>query len=120
MKKLFSAALIVATCVSANASVLFSDNFDSEVPDDLVNLGSDTNYNSFTNWTVSDGSVDLVGQGDWGLQCAGGVGKCVDLDGSTNDAGILSSNAFDLLVGDYVLSFDILFSISSIPISIKL
>lgn len=107
MKKLFTSAVLTLACASAQSSVIFSDNFDSEIPDNLVYSGSDTNYNSFTNWTVSDGTVDLVANGDWGLQCAGGAGKCVDLDGSTGNAGKFSSSTFSLATGSYVLSFDI-------------
>ncbi|KZY51715.1 PEP-CTERM domain protein, partial [Oleiphilus sp. HI0061] len=72
-----------------------------------VHTGSDTDYNNFTNWNVSDGTVDLVAQGDWGLNCAGYSGKCVDLDGSSGNAGIFSSNALTLAAGTYTLSFDI-------------
>lgn len=93
--------------VSANAGVIFEDNFDSEVPDVLVQTGSDTNYTSFTNWTVTNGTVDLVANNDWGLKCAGNTGKCVDLDGSTSNAGVFTSTSLSLAVGTYELSFDI-------------
>ncbi|TGN38328.1 PEP-CTERM sorting domain-containing protein [Marinobacter confluentis] len=107
MKKTFLAALLSASCMSANAGVIFSDNFDSEVPDVLVQTGSDTNYTSFTNWTVSEGTVDLVANGDWSLECAGNTGKCVDLDGSTGNAGIFTSIDLLLDAGTYSLSFDV-------------
>ena len=43
---------------SANAGVIFSDNFNAE------NGGTGVlNYNSFNNWTVTDGTVDLIGNG---------------------------------------------------------
>lgn len=107
MKKIASSILLSLACASANAGIIFSDNFDSEIPDNLVYSGSDTNYTSFTNWTVSNGTVDLVANGDWGLQCAGGIGKCVDLDGSTRNAGTFTSSLINLAAGNYVLSFDI-------------
>lgn len=109
MKNLLAATLIAGSILStgANAGVVFSDNFDSEVAVNQVYSGSDTNYNNFTNWNVYNGSVDLVAQGDWGLNCAGNSGKCVDLDGSTGNAGIFASNDFTLDVGRYELSFDI-------------
>jgi len=99
-----SAALI---SISANAGIIFEDNFDSEVPDALVYSGSDTNYTSFTNWSVSDGTVDLVAHGDWGLTCAGSTGKCVDLDGSSGNAGVFTSSDLTLAAGTYSLSFAI-------------
>lgn len=91
----------------ANAGIIFEDNFDSEVPTNLVGTGSDTNYTDFTNWTVSDGTVDLVAQGDWGLDCFGSTGKCVDLDGSNRNAGVFTSTALTLAAGTYELSFAI-------------
>lgn len=105
MKKLISTALLSLACSGAYAGVIFSDNFDSETPLNLVQSGSDTNFNNFTQWSVSNGTVDLVANGDWGLQCAGGAGKCVDLDGSNGNAGTLSSTNFALAAGNYVLSF---------------
>ena len=107
MKKIISSLFLTHACTSANAGIIFSDNFDSEIPDNLVHSGSDTNYNSFTNWTVSNGSVDLVANGDWNLSCAGGSGKCVDLDGSTGNAGKFTSSLLNLAAGSYVLTFDI-------------
>ncbi|MEH6557318.1 MAG: PEP-CTERM sorting domain-containing protein [Oceanicoccus sp.] len=108
MKKLLS-GLIAGTLLSlgAQAGVIFEDNFDNEIPDNLVHTGSDTNYNSFTNWNVYSGTVDLVANGDWGLECAGGAGKCVDLDGSNGNAGMFGSNDIGLDAGTYQLTFDI-------------
>ncbi len=93
--------------LGAKAGVIFEDNFDAEIPDNVVLSNSDTNYNSFTNWDVYGGTVDLVANGDWGLSCAGGTGKCVDLDGSSGNAGIFSSHDITLDAGTYMLSFDI-------------
>lgn len=105
MKKLISASLLAFACVSANAGIIFSDNFDSEAG---ANGISQLNYNSFTNWTVGNGTVDVVANTNgWGIRCAGNSGKCVDLDGSTGNAGELTSNAFNLAAGNYVLTFDI-------------
>lgn len=97
----FAAALF---SVGANASIIFQDNFDSEAGP----VGtSSLNYTTFNNWTVSDGTVDVVSNGGWGISCVGGSGKCVDLDGSTGNAGILTSSLLSLGVGTYNLSFDI-------------
>jgi len=48
-----------------------------------------------------------VSKGGRGISCAGGTGKCVDLDGSTSNAGVFSSTALTLAAGNYTLSFDI-------------
>lgn len=85
-----AALLLVAT--ASQAAIIFSDNFD----------GSISGLNVVpTGWTVTDGTVDVVGGGF----CQGGL--CVDLDGSTGDAGVLS-HSFALTAGViYTLSFDI-------------
>jgi hypothetical protein len=106
MKNLLSATLIAGCILSAgaNAGVIFSDNFDTEA----AHTSSVTNFNGFTQWDVyGGGTVDLVAQGDWGLNCVGGAGKCVDLDGSNNNAGIFASKGITLEAGDYEISFDL-------------
>jgi len=92
----FAAAFI---SLGANAGIIFQDNFDSE--------GSALNYTTFSNWTVSDGTVDVVSNATYGISCAGGSGKCVDMDGSTGNAGILTSTLLNLAAGTYSFSFDI-------------
>ncbi len=88
-------ALLLAGVVAEAAEVPFSDPFDN-----------------LANWTVADGTVDLVNNGDFGLQCSGGAGSCVDMDGTappggTPQAGTLVSTPFSLLPGKYQLSFDV-------------
>jgi hypothetical protein len=91
--------------VSASASVIFIDNFDTEAGAAGV---SSLNYSSFANWTVSDGTVDVVATPNgYGITCVGATGKCVDLDGSTGNAGKLTSSLLSLTAGTYSLSFDI-------------
>jgi len=100
------ATLFTATffCIAANAGVIFQDNFDSE----LAPGESQTNYTGFANWTVTNGTVDLISDPNiWNLDCAGGTGKCVDLDGSSRNAGTLQSTQLNLNSGSYTLSFDI-------------
>lgn len=103
-KQLIGAVLACSMSTAATAGVIFEDNFDSEAgaPGNHA-----LNYNSFTNWSVSNGTVDVVSSGGWGISCTGGTGKCVDLDGSTGNAGIFTSTALTLGPGDYTLSFDI-------------
>ena len=102
IKSLIAAALLSVLSVGAHAGLVFQDNFDSEVSDSALN------YTNFANWTVTDGSVDLINTPNgWGLGCAGGFGKCVDLDGSSGNAGVLTSHLLLLDAGEYTLSFDI-------------
>jgi hypothetical protein len=84
---------------SAQAAIIFSDNFDSE------NGGTGVlNYNSFANWSVTSGTVDLIGNGYFDF--FPGKGLYIDLDGSTNNAGIMG-RLETLLAGDYTLSFSL-------------
>lgn len=71
----------------AQAAVLFSDNFDSNA----------TSLNAVpAGWTVSNGTVDIIGNGFFDLYP--GNGAFIDLDGSTSDAGELS-HSFSLTGG---------------------
>ena len=91
-----AAAAMFATS-TAGAQTLLVDTFDAE------NGGSTAlNYASFTNWIVN-GTVDVVRNGDFGIQCFGNTGSCVDLDGSQDTAGKLVSNtSFSFNAGDLV------------------
>lgn len=103
-KTLMLAAAGFALTTSAHGAIIFQDTFDTEAG---AAGASSLNYNSFANWTVSEGYVDVVADGAYGIGCAGGSGKCVDLDGSRGNAGTLTSTALSLGPGDYLLSFDI-------------
>lgn len=105
MKRLLvivSTLILILGFVSTGwAYPIFSDNFDSEP-------GASLNYTGFANWTVTNGSVDLIGESSsWDYMP--GNGLYVDLDGSTFEAGVLTSrDAFDFLPGYvYTLSFDL-------------
>lgn len=93
-----SAFCFVPTSFAATISSL-SDSFEGE-----GQALSVLNYNSFINWDVTDGTVDLIKNGNqWGISCLTGS-FCVDLDGSTSNAGILTSkNGFS--AGKYKVSF---------------
>ena len=76
------------------------DNFD-ENPAQL-------NYYGFSNWDVLNGSVDTIasGQGGFFIDCPGGTGICLDMDGTTNNAGdLVSKQTFSQ--GTYQLSFEV-------------
>lgn len=84
----------------AQATVIFSDNFDSE------NGGVGVlNYVGFANWTVAGGTVDLVNNGFFfgGL----GSGQYVDLDGSSTDSGVMTHSLGILGAGNYLFSYDL-------------
>jgi len=87
IKNLVASVALAAALVStagAHAAPLLSDNFDGE------NGGSPTlNYYGFKNFTVSAGSVDLIGNGYF--DAYPGNGLYVDLAGSTSQYGALTS-----------------------------
>ncbi|MGD9368532.1 MAG: VPLPA-CTERM sorting domain-containing protein [Desulfobacteraceae bacterium] len=87
---------------TANAAILFLDDFNSE------NGGNGAlNYTGFANWDVTDGSVDLIGIGTI-YDFYPGNGLYIDLDGSTRDAGRMETkNAFILNPGRYEFQFDL-------------
>lgn len=101
MRKVILAAAAAALASPASAAVVYSNNFNAE------NGGNTAlNYNGFNGLTVTGGTVDLVKSGDFGIICSGGSGACVDLDGSTNNSGLTSSNSYAFNSGDRVaLSF---------------
>lgn len=96
---LAAAAVTVVGVGSASASAVLSDNFNGE--NGAVPV---LNYASFTNWTVSQGSVDLIGNGYYDF--LPGNGLYVDMNGSTNQAGQLTSKTV-FGPGSYTLSFDL-------------
>jgi len=102
---LATAALATAMLAStAQAVVLFSDNFEELSPTVHANGQYDTNFTAFTTGLhVEDGTVDLIGPGNpWALT---GATNFVDLDGSTRNGGILRTDAFAFNAGD-VITFE--------------
>lgn len=98
----FAAAFLSA---SASATVIFQDNFDSEAG---AAGNSSLNYNSFLlTGLCLTAQLTLFLMAVGASACAGGTGKCVDLDGSTNDAGVFTSKPLSLAAGTYSFSFDI-------------
>lgn len=95
-------AALMAAVPAAQAGVVFSDNFD-------LNTTSQTNFTGFAHWTVGAGTVDYIASGGFGISCTGSSGGCVDLDGSSSNAGVMSSKAtFDLLAGvTYLFSLEL-------------
>ena len=101
MKSHLLALAVTLACtlpVQASAAVIFSDNFDAET--------ESSNTSSLTNWTISNGTIDIVGPAFFDL--LPGNGRYVDLDGSTGDAGKLTSSALTLVAGT---TYDLVFSL---------
>lgn len=97
-RQLMVAAVAVvglAVAPAQAATILFQDNFDADSASTVLN------FTAFNNWTVSNGSVDYLRSGGFGITCAGGTGGCVDLDGSTGNGGRMTSNTtFNFLAGE--------------------
>jgi hypothetical protein len=91
MKKamLFLGAFLFASSASAAIKSLV-DGFEAEDLTGAESNGTVLNKTTFNNWTVTDGTVDLKKTGTYGITCNTGS-YCVDLDGSTKDAGIFTS-----------------------------
>jgi len=94
------AALCAGLLVSgaaAQAATIFAD--------DLESTATGSNRTP-AGWTVTDGTVDTVGPGYFATLCRG-TGTCIDLDGSTGNAGVLSMS-FSLLDGvEYTAWYDL-------------
>ncbi len=114
--------LAVAVCLQAApaaALTIFYESFDAEPGSGQgASGGSGIGYTGFASWTVSGGSVDLVAQGDFApdpsqIMCFGASGKCVDLDGNTNNGGVLTSISIPLSPGTYEFSYQLAGTASS-------
>jgi hypothetical protein len=83
---------------ASQAAVVFSDDFNS--------TAQGLNQAVFANWTVTQGSVDVIGDNGPYAFLPFGNGNYVDLNGSTGQPGQLTTNmTFD--AGTYVVSFDL-------------
>jgi hypothetical protein len=86
------------------ATTIFSDNFNTE----NGGVGA-LNYTGFANWSVTQGSVDLIGNGFYDF--LPGNGLYVDLDGTINNGGVpagtIVSKNVALGAGSYELSFSL-------------
>lgn len=99
LTRVFKTTLLLAmfAAPAAQAAIIFTDNFDTEV------LATNSVP---SNWLVSDGSVDVIGDPSF-FNFLPGNGRYVDLDGSTGNSGVLKK-AFNLTAGTlYTVSFDL-------------
>ncbi len=79
--------------------MVFSDNFNTTTTQAL-------NQTVFTNWTVTSGSVDVIGDGGSYALLPAGNGNYVDLDGSTGVPGQLTTK-MTFAPGTYIVQFDL-------------
>jgi PEP-CTERM motif len=93
--------LMLGSLAQARAdSILLQENFDT-LATGVYAAGSSTQQ-----FNVMAGSIDVINNGDFGLPCAGGSGRCVDLDGVAAQTTILDSKlGFD--PGTYLIQFDL-------------
>ena len=94
--------LIICLCAGQSFAdyIIFEDNFDSYSPG--------LNWAGSTNWTITDGTVDIIGDGSSWPYYPTGHGLYVDLDGSTSTSGTMLSLALNLTEGtSYKLSYEL-------------
>ena len=96
--KLSLTALVATLLASmpATAAPLFSDNFG-------VSWADIFNWNGAPNWTVTTGSVDLIGAGG-SFDLIPGNGRYVDLDGSNTGPGLFAT-VMSFAPGTYLVEF---------------
>ena len=105
MKRTLVAGVVVAsvfftgaTCANAGI-VVFQDNFDTTTTQAL-------NQGVFANWTVSSGTVDVIGDGGSFDYFPGVQGNYVDLNGSSGAPGAITTIQ-SFAAGTYSVSFDL-------------
>ena len=99
MKSFILTLSLLALPLSSQAITVFSDNFDT----DALGLNK-TTFNG--GWTVTSGTVDLIGQGGV-FDFLPGNGRYVDLDGSTSLSGSFDNQVPFSALTTYTLSFDL-------------
>jgi len=98
-----AATLGLAAATASSAAVVLQDDFNYGASDAL----NAANSVFGGNWVTTDGTVDyLAAGGSYGGLCQG-TGGCIDLDGSTGNAGVFSTTA-SFAVGTYTLSVQLL------------
>jgi hypothetical protein len=95
-------ALFVAVVPSPAFADLFFDDFQGEPYAQILN------YNNFQKWNVSNGTVDLLTEINSGYCTFTPGNLCVDLDGSTFNAGRMTTkDSFLLTPGQYELTLEL-------------
>ena len=83
------------------ATVMLTDDFDGYAPGDVLNVGP----NFFGPLWTTTPTLDYIVTNAFGNLCRS-TGACVDLDGSTNNSGILASVQV-FAAGTYELAFEL-------------
>lgn len=102
---IFFAVFLLGTASTVYGSAIpyFSDDFNEYNSGDNA---ADFDFQTIEeNWTVTNGTVDLIGNGTDDI--ISGHSLYVNMDGTSGDAGNLISRNFNLINGFYVLSFDL-------------
>ena len=103
MKRLLFCLLVISAFASSQASraatVILEDNFNTTTTQSL-------NQTVFTNWTVTSGSVDVIGDGGPYAFLPMGNGNYIDLNGSTGQPGQLTTK-MSFAAGTYLVSFQL-------------
>lgn len=103
MKRLLSGLAVVSALAWSQAAqastVVFEDNFNATTTQSL-------NQTLFTNWTVTSGSVDVIGDGGPYAFLPTGNGNYIDLNGSTGQPGQLTTK-MNFGSGTYLVSFQL-------------
>ncbi|MES2951605.1 MAG: PEP-CTERM sorting domain-containing protein [Pseudomonadota bacterium] len=101
MKKALAVAVLTLVSVASHGSTIFSDDFDAN-----VFAGNPFGYNMTpVGWSVTNGTVDVIPANQSAYY--GCSSTCIDLDGTSGDAGILSK-ALGLTAGvTYTASFEL-------------
>jgi hypothetical protein len=94
-------AAVLASAGTAGAVTFIDEDFSGYAPTTVLNA-PDSLFNGA--WATTDGTVDhLVSGSAFGGLCRGNA-ACIDLDGSTRDAGVFSTGSL-VDAGSYRLSF---------------
>jgi hypothetical protein len=104
LSKLFATGLLVAGLtlgMPSHSAIIFQDNFDSDSTSSVLN------FNSLLNWTVSDGTIDYIRDGGFGINCVGNTGGCLDMDGSTGNAGRITSKTVFSFMANVQYRFEV-------------
>ncbi|MEO8242361.1 MAG: VPLPA-CTERM sorting domain-containing protein [bacterium] len=102
IRTILAAALGLGLAGAASAStVVLDDNFDGYAAVDVLNIGA--NFLGPT-W-VTTPTLDYIVTNNYGNLCRG-TGACIDLDGSTNHAGVLTTVA-NFAAGTYDLAIQL-------------
>ncbi len=98
IKQMISRTMTAVFCLAlpSFAGVILSDNFEGN--------GYALNTTP-SGWTVTNGTVDVIGPGYFSGLCANGT-KCIDMDGSTHNAGDLSRSFSTIQGATYELTWD--------------